>query len=90
MNNPEKLATKGTQDDDKQVKHNTICGGHHYGQTNTHNVNKTCALLQTTGGKDVIILFIFPFPIICIDIQYNTIPEGTCPCIILPLNESND
>jgi hypothetical protein len=33
-------------------KHNTICGGHHYAQTNTNNVNNTCALLQTTGGKD--------------------------------------
>ena len=22
-------------------KHNTICGGHHYSQTNTNNVNKT-------------------------------------------------
>jgi hypothetical protein len=25
---------------------------HHYTQTNTKKVNKTCALLQTTGGKD--------------------------------------
>ena len=48
-------------------KHNTICVGHHYAQTNTTNykqlevktnqtnttnVNKTWALLQTTGGKD--------------------------------------
>ena len=33
-------------------KHNTICVGHHYMQTNTNNVNKTQALLQTTGGKD--------------------------------------
>ena len=33
-------------------KHNTICVGHHYMQTNTNNVNKTWALLQTTGGKD--------------------------------------
>ena len=23
-------------------KHNTICVGHHYMQTNTNNVNKTC------------------------------------------------
>jgi len=29
MNNPEKLATKGTQDEEKQ-KHNTLCVGHHY------------------------------------------------------------
>jgi hypothetical protein len=26
--------------------------GHHYTQTHTNNVNKTRALLQTTGGKD--------------------------------------
>ena len=32
--------------------HNTICVGHHYAQTNTNNVNKTWAFLQTTGGKD--------------------------------------
>jgi hypothetical protein len=31
--------------------HNAICVGHHYAQTNTNNVNKTLALLQTTGGK---------------------------------------
>jgi hypothetical protein len=51
MGNPENLATLGTQDEEKQ-KHNTICIGHHYAQTNTNNINKTCALLQTTGGKD--------------------------------------
>ena len=33
-------------------KHNTVCVGHYNTQTNTNNVNKTCALLQTTGGKD--------------------------------------
>jgi hypothetical protein len=27
-------------------KHNTICAGHHYAQTNTNNV------LDTNGGKD--------------------------------------
>jgi hypothetical protein len=32
-------------------KHNTICVGHHYTQTKTNYVNKTC-VLQTTGGKD--------------------------------------
>ena len=46
-NNPEKLATQGTQDEE----HNTICVGHHYTQTNTNNVNKTCVILQTTGAK---------------------------------------
>ena len=31
MDNPEKLATLSTQDEDKQnKKHNTICVGHHY------------------------------------------------------------
>jgi hypothetical protein len=33
-------------------KHTTIYVGHHYTQTNTNNVNKTWALLQTTGGKN--------------------------------------
>ena len=51
-NNPEKLATQGTQEEEKQSKHNTICVGHHYTQTNTYDVNKTWVLLQTTGGKD--------------------------------------
>ena len=32
--------------EEKQQKHNM------YVQTNTKNVNKTWALLQTTGGKD--------------------------------------
>jgi len=49
MDNPEKLATQGTQ---WKEKHTTICVGYHYMQTNTNNVNKTWALLQTTGGKD--------------------------------------
>ena len=33
-------------------KHNTICAGHRYTQTNTNNVNKTCAVLLATEGKD--------------------------------------
>ena len=42
MDNPEKLATWGTQDEEKQnKKHNIICVGHHSTQTNTNNVNKT-------------------------------------------------
>ena len=55
MDNPEKLATQGTQDTRRRQtkqKLNTICVGHHYEQTNTNNWNKTLALLQTTGGKD--------------------------------------
>jgi hypothetical protein len=57
MENPEKLATLGTQDVDekKNQKHNTTCVGHPYTQTNTNNVNKTWALLQTTGGT----MFVF-------------------------------
>jgi hypothetical protein len=33
-------------------KINTICVGNHYTQTNTNNVNKAKALLQTIWGKD--------------------------------------
>jgi len=36
----------------KQNTHNTICVGHQGTQSNTNNVNKTCSLLQTTGGKE--------------------------------------
>jgi len=51
--NQENLTTFDTQDTRRSKKKpNTICVGHHYTQTNTNNVNKTCALLQTTGGKD--------------------------------------
>ena len=35
-----------------QQKHNTICVGHRYTQTNTNNVNETQTLLQTTRGKN--------------------------------------
>jgi hypothetical protein len=42
-----KLAIYARRRKTKQ-KHNTICVGHHYAQTNTNNVNKL--LLQTTGG----------------------------------------
>jgi len=40
MDNPGKLTTYGTKDEEKQNK-NTICVGHHYMQTNTNNVNMT-------------------------------------------------
>jgi len=36
MDNPEKLATKSTQDEDK-----LLCVGHHHTQADTNNVNKT-------------------------------------------------
>jgi hypothetical protein len=52
MDNLEKLATYGTQDEVKQNK-NTICFGQHFTQTNTNNVINW-ALLQTTGGKSFI------------------------------------
>jgi hypothetical protein len=38
-------------------KHSTICVGHNHTQTNTHNANKTCSLLQTTGGSDELNIF---------------------------------
>ena len=49
MDKPEKLATRRKQ---IKQKHNTICVGHHYVKANTYNVNKTWALLQTTGGNE--------------------------------------
>jgi hypothetical protein len=43
--------TDHTRQRKTKQKHDIRCVGHHYTQTNTNNVNKTCALLQTTGGK---------------------------------------
>jgi len=40
MDNPEKLATYGTQYEEKHNKNTTQYVGHHYTQANTHNVNK--------------------------------------------------
>ena len=46
MDNPEKLATYVTQDEEKQNKNTThICVGHYYTQTNKNNI-KTWALLR--------------------------------------------
>jgi len=39
MDNPEKQATRRRK---TKQKHNIICIEHHYMQTNTNNVNKTC------------------------------------------------
>jgi len=53
MDNPEKLDRKGySRRGQTNRKHNTICVGHHYTQTNTNNVNKTWTLLQTIGSKE--------------------------------------
>jgi hypothetical protein len=40
MNNPEKLATQDTRRRQTKQKHNTLCVGHHYAQTNTTKVKK--------------------------------------------------
>ena len=42
----------GTEDKDKQNKNTTQYALDHHKQTITNNVNKTWALLQTTGDKD--------------------------------------
>ena len=53
MDNPEKLANiEYTRRRKSKLKNNTIYVEHHCMQTNTNKVNKTSALLQTTGGKD--------------------------------------
>ena len=53
FDNPEKTGNiVYTRRRKTKQKHNTIYVGYHYAQTHTNNVNKTWALLQTTGGKD--------------------------------------
>jgi hypothetical protein len=39
MDNPEKLTTQGTKDEEKQSK-NTTCAGHHHTETKTNNVKR--------------------------------------------------
>jgi hypothetical protein len=60
MENPEKLATLGTQNtrrrQTKQTTQHNMCWTQLLA-TNTNNVNKTRALLQTTGGKDELTCF---------------------------------
>ena len=52
MKNGQSRETGNTKWRKTNQEHKTICVGHHYAQTYTHNVNKTGAPLQTTGGKD--------------------------------------
>ena len=53
QDNTDKPAAYGTPDEDKQRKKNdAICVGHRYAQANTNNVDRTCTILHTTGGKD--------------------------------------
>ena len=53
MDSPAELAPYGIQDERQaKQKHNTICVGDQYSQTNTNNVNTKWDLLQTSGGKD--------------------------------------
>jgi hypothetical protein len=69
MDNPEKLATYGTQDEEKQ-KHNTIFIGYHYAHTNTNtsNINKTCALLQANWTNRTSLYAYFQLLIVTVSI----------------------
>ena len=59
MDNPEKLATYGTQDEER---HNTICDGHHYALTSTHNViSIRCVSLSCSPTLDHLWLINFDF-----------------------------
>jgi len=51
MDNPEKLATLGTQDEEKQNKYTTqYAMDTTIRKKPTHNINKTWASIETTGG----------------------------------------
>ena len=52
MKNGQARETGNLGNTQTKQKHNTICVGHHYAQTNTDNVNKRWTPLQTTGNKD--------------------------------------
>ena len=52
IKNGQSRETGNTRRRKTKQKHKTICDGHNYMQINTNNVNKTWALLQTTGSKD--------------------------------------
>ena len=51
IDNPEKLTTFGTQDEQNKTTRQYVFDMQHCAQTNTNNVNKTWDL-QTTRGKD--------------------------------------
>jgi len=81
MDNPEKLATLGTQDEDKQSKtHNAIGVRHQKTQTSTNNVNKTRNLQQITGDNTKTDRTSF----LCGNVSYleNTTYMTTCPRIL--------
>ena len=52
MDNPEKLTTQGTQDEEIQNKNTMQYVLDTTMRKQTTNVNKTCTILQTTRGKD--------------------------------------
>jgi uncharacterized DUF497 family protein len=59
MNNPKKLATYGTQSRRRRKtkqKHNTICVGHHYAQTNTHDVNSLLFMVFNTTFNNISVI----------------------------------
>ena len=76
MDNPEKLATLVIQDtrrrQTKQVTTTTVCAWPHYTQTDTNNVNKTWALLQTTGSNDE------PNIVLCESMHRDSALKCTC------------
>ena len=75
MNNPEKPTAGYTRQKKIKQKHNTIYVGRYYAQTNTNNVNKTWALLQT----DVAEIYEYTFvSFICINLScilFNKVRE---------------
>ena len=55
MDNPETLATQGTQDEENQTKHNAICVGHNKTQNNMCQTqqNTTQYVLDTTKHNTI-------------------------------------
>jgi hypothetical protein len=70
MDNLEKLETLGTHDEDKQnKKHNTICIGNHYTQTDRHDITEI--LLKVALNTIILTLtHIFHIP-------------GKCHCVVI-------